>query len=384
MLGRLKFKIEGLVTEMLDQLPCQMWQDPKVTFLDPAMGGGQFLEQIVERLRAAGHANSNIRRRVFGLEANEGRVNFVRLKNLPIQTAVGGVEVDYEEVFGLKKFDVIIGNPPFSDGSHTAKPIYIDFIKKSLVMATAHVLLVTPSTWAATGFKDTKSMIYSRGLKKFVFISDYFQNIKMALCWFWCDLSYDKKNVEITFSSKVKTAIDIEDSTNIIDYKDTALLEFLEKYGTSEKFKLKKTPTRKFSYHKEDKNGIDLLVTLGKNGYRTVKVSRTNVVDPDIKKYRIVFGEYRRGAIAIIGPGIAVPNTFYYLAYASKKDAIEMFNYFMSPEIRWVVAKTHTTRTFCGAALKCVPYRNVNDSKTFNLTASMKTSIADFGDLIPY
>jgi len=150
-LGRLKFKIEGLVTEMLDQLPCQMWQDPKIAFLDPAMGGGQFLEQIVERLRAAGHANSNIRRRVFGVEANEGRVNFVRLKNLPIQTSVGGIDTDYEEVFGLKKFDVIVGNPPFQSpkGDNESKPIWGDFLHNSHNMLNddGFMALVLPTRW---------------------------------------------------------------------------------------------------------------------------------------------------------------------------------------------------------------------------------------------
>ena len=46
MLGRLKFEIKPLVNEILDNLPHEIWQSSTTTFLDPAMGGGQFLVEI--------------------------------------------------------------------------------------------------------------------------------------------------------------------------------------------------------------------------------------------------------------------------------------------------------------------------------------------------
>ena len=40
MLGRLKFEIDELVDEILDQLPVSVFERNDTTFLDPAMGGG--------------------------------------------------------------------------------------------------------------------------------------------------------------------------------------------------------------------------------------------------------------------------------------------------------------------------------------------------------
>ncbi len=66
MLSRLKFAIAPLVKEILDNLPDSIWTSSSTTFLDPAMGGGQFLVEIERRLRVAGHSDENIANRVFG------------------------------------------------------------------------------------------------------------------------------------------------------------------------------------------------------------------------------------------------------------------------------------------------------------------------------
>lgn len=68
MITRLKFPIEPLVVQMLDQLPEDVWKSTTTTFLDPAMGGGQFLVEIQRRLRAAGHSDDNISERMYGCE----------------------------------------------------------------------------------------------------------------------------------------------------------------------------------------------------------------------------------------------------------------------------------------------------------------------------
>lgn len=39
-----------LVDEMLDKLPVEVWGDPKLTWLDPAMGDGNFLVRVYARL----------------------------------------------------------------------------------------------------------------------------------------------------------------------------------------------------------------------------------------------------------------------------------------------------------------------------------------------
>ena len=87
MLARLKFKIEGLVNEMLDQLPDEIWTDPTITFLDPAMAGGQFLKEIIRRLREKGYSNLNIESRVFGVAEDEIDLFLGRFVNVKVWKA---------------------------------------------------------------------------------------------------------------------------------------------------------------------------------------------------------------------------------------------------------------------------------------------------------
>ena len=113
MLMRLKFQIDKLVNEMLDQLPEEVWLNPSVTVLDPAMGGGQFLKEVIPRLCEKGHLDENIERRVFDVAEDEIDLNRAR-KNAKLIGKYGtvGVDFDFEREFGLKFRDFLgLGNP---------------------------------------------------------------------------------------------------------------------------------------------------------------------------------------------------------------------------------------------------------------------------------
>ena len=75
-MSRLKIEVASLVNGMLDELPKWVWSSKDTTFLDPSMGGGQFVREIERRLREAGWSDENIRTRVFGFENDEMIMNF--------------------------------------------------------------------------------------------------------------------------------------------------------------------------------------------------------------------------------------------------------------------------------------------------------------------
>jgi hypothetical protein len=150
MLGRVKFELSALVNEMLDHLPEYVFQSETTTFLDPCMGGGQFVKEVEARLRRYGHSTQNISRRVFGVESNQLRVNYAINKH----GLVGQYRVheNYLEHDENMKFDVVIGNPPYQDpDAKSSKKLWPAFVDYSfgLLLEGGFLMMVTPASWMA-------------------------------------------------------------------------------------------------------------------------------------------------------------------------------------------------------------------------------------------
>lgn len=152
MLARIKFELSALAKEIVDKLPPEVFTSSTTTFLDPAMAGGQFLVEIIRRLKDNGHNDVNIATRVFGLAEDKLDLNYAQRKNGVFgQLAVGGIETleNYKNMG--KKFDVVIGNPPYQDaGNKNARMVlWPKFIEKAfdLCMSAGIVALVTPKSW---------------------------------------------------------------------------------------------------------------------------------------------------------------------------------------------------------------------------------------------
>lgn len=147
MLARLKFDLQHLVNEILDLLPEDIVINGR--FLDPAMGGGQFVREIERRKRQAGKTDQEIAESVFGLEENILRRDYaVNRFNL-----VGTYQIGkFLEMDDSMKFDVIIGNPPFQKTVSKSKrwTLWEEFVKKSLATAD-QVAMITPQSITSPG-----------------------------------------------------------------------------------------------------------------------------------------------------------------------------------------------------------------------------------------
>jgi site-specific DNA-methyltransferase (adenine-specific) len=166
MIKRNKFDLYELANLMLDQIPEQAFKSKTTTFLDPAMGGGQFCHAIEDRLRKYGHSEQNISKRVFGFESVIMDIRFaVNKYNLVGQYSLVKPMTFLEtETFGMK-FDVIVGNPPYQgtnqkEGKSQPKShnLWSKFVAKGtdLLGEDGYMAFVTPDSWMSYDSKVMK------------------------------------------------------------------------------------------------------------------------------------------------------------------------------------------------------------------------------------
>lgn len=152
MLSRIKFNIDPLVQEILDQLPESVWVSSTTKFLDPALGGGQFVLAIEQRLRARGHSDSNIRDRVFGFEESDLHLRYAVNKHKLVGRYAKMSYDDFLNLDDSMKFDVVVGNPPYQRSDNDAKrwTLWEQFVKKSFELANT-VAMITPQSITSPG-----------------------------------------------------------------------------------------------------------------------------------------------------------------------------------------------------------------------------------------
>ena len=151
-----------LINEMLDKLPKEIWKNKNLKWLDPAAGMGNFpiavylrlmetlKEEIVNEKKRKKHILENM---LYMCELNKKNVlvcNQIFDINNEYKLNIyqgDSLKIDYNKEFGVKQFDVIIGNPPYQDSNATGdNKLYLDFTKKSLniLINNGLLLFITP------------------------------------------------------------------------------------------------------------------------------------------------------------------------------------------------------------------------------------------------
>ena len=227
MLSRIKFTIEPLVAEILDQLPASVWASKTSTFFDPAIGGGQFVRAIEQRLRSAGHSDANICSRVMGFEESNLHIRFAINKyKLVGQYA----KMPYNKLFELDntmKFDVVVGNPPYQDADDSGGALWAKIAGMcftNLVKDNGYVAMLHPPSFVgkhqATGKgKSDYSPFNDIQIEQLHLFDDYeknkyFPGTGTRLCWYLAKketpnqdtsiIGYDKNN-RYTFAANFST-----------------------------------------------------------------------------------------------------------------------------------------------------------------------------------
>lgn len=168
--------------DMLHLVPKSFWKNPYHKILEPAVGKGGFIIDIIQLLmdglkskipndkKRYKHIIENM---IYFVDIN--KANIRKLVNLlnsdgkyKINSFVGdsiSEKVNLCDIFGVNGFDLVLGNPPYNISGKvaTGNTIYQFFIRKSLeewILKGGYLLFVTPSAWR----KPTTSQSINAGL----------------------------------------------------------------------------------------------------------------------------------------------------------------------------------------------------------------------------
>jgi site-specific DNA-methyltransferase (adenine-specific) len=186
-----------LVKEMLNTLPDEVWTNPNLKWLDPANGTGPYPSMVIYKLmNGLKEWEPNDEKRYKHIVENMIYVCELQPKNMflymcaidPFDTynlniytgsfLEEGFDIHMKEVWGVDKFDIVMGNPPYQEmdggAKASAKPIYNIFTEKSIKLSD-RVVFITPSRWFAggKGLDSYRKMMLSR---KDIKIIKHFEN----------------------------------------------------------------------------------------------------------------------------------------------------------------------------------------------------------------
>jgi hypothetical protein len=262
-------------------IPMEVWRNPNTKWLDPANGIGNFpvvafymLDyQLGEHGPAEmrGDANKGRRKKhiienmLYMIEINKGNVNTSRkifeqmvpgaTANICCADSRKITDIKLMEAFGVNRFDVVMGNPPFNPGR-----IWYDFIKTYTEKTNAHLIFIVPSTFTSnTTGTEVVSYLKAHGLYsvKYLKPEDFLNKIDLGTLYFHLEIGYTG-DILVNHNVNIKRTSPI---INLTNNKDKSIFEKINKYiddkgslqlfkGTNETLKHEnpvETPNIKFS-----------------------------------------------------------------------------------------------------------------------------------------
>jgi hypothetical protein len=232
----------SLVEEMLDTLPNEVWSNPDLKWLDHSAGVGIFPSVIVERLMAGLEgAIPDSEKRYEHILGNMLYVSELQPKNCFLflcgfdphdkyDTNVyqgsyldEGFRKHAEDVWGVDKFDIIVGNPPYQEqkeGNKKTQPLWHRFVEKSInknLVEDGFFVMVHPNGWRNVDgvFKNVQQLMLDREIH-YLNMNSFSDGLKT----FGANTTYDFYCLKNTLNSNnITKIVDIDDNIYRVNVK---------------------------------------------------------------------------------------------------------------------------------------------------------------------
>jgi hypothetical protein len=275
------FTPRQLIDEMLDTLPKEVWTNPDLKWLDPAVGIGNFPASILDRLMTGLNSiipNEDERRKHILEEMlffcdisvknlfllyklfdcnNEFKLNVYRGSFLTEE-----FDKHMKEVWKLEGFDVVVGNPPYQDTNKgggqqpQSHNLWSKFISNSISILNTdgYLSFITPDSWKSPSSKVLEMFkLYNLIYANFN-ISNYFPGVGSTFsywvlqkCEYKGSTNIDRINVDMNKLNYIPNggslSISIHSKTIMCDNKKFDVLCDTTTNHSSKKINLSKEPT---------------------------------------------------------------------------------------------------------------------------------------------
>jgi site-specific DNA-methyltransferase (adenine-specific) len=224
-----------LVKEMLNTLPDEVWSNPNLKWLDPANGTGPYPLMVIYKLmKGLSQWEPDEEKRYRHIVENMIYVCELQPKNqflymcavdpwdvYKMNVYTGsflseGFDKHMKEVWGLDKFDIVIGNPPYNtdtSGDFQTTDLYDKFTEKSIFLTKRFISFIIPARWMKKNDKiDFRKKIVNFGISNMVYDKNvrYFPNttISGGITHFLLDNQYKGKTMINNQWIDLRTQID--------------------------------------------------------------------------------------------------------------------------------------------------------------------------------